>query len=136
MHTYSLNFPGAGVYYIALRINDDLISYKAVQIAYGERVSSIIYRGSDTPAQLKHAADEKTISFAPGDILYSSAFSGRNATIVTSSPTADKIYFVYFYECIDADDRSYKITVIDDKIWMAENSCLSASCKSGCIRLH
>ncbi len=121
MHTYSLTFPGAGVYYIALRINDELISYKAVQTGSGERESSIIYRGSDNPGLLKHAADEKTISFEPGDILYSSAFSGRNTTIVTNSPTADKIYFVYFYECIDADDRSYKITVIDDKIWMAEN---------------
>ena len=96
MHTYSLTFPGAGVYYIALRINDELISYKAVQTGSGERESSIIYRGSDNPGLLKHADDEKTISFEPGDILYSSAFSGRNTTIVTNSPTADKIYFVYF----------------------------------------
>lgn len=120
-HTYQLNFPGAGIYLVSLKKSDGTLTFKTVQMKSKSNECKIVYQGSESNGSLKHAVPDKSMIYEPGDILYSTAYSGNKATVVTGSPTADEIYLVDFYACTDADGRNYRIVVTGDLVWMAEN---------------
>jgi len=126
-HNYRINFPGEGMYFISVFKNDGILTFKTFQYASKRKECSIIYEGSKAQQQSKHALIEKAMIYTPGDILYSSVHSVKNTTVMTDSPSSDMIYFIDFFACVDADNRNYKVVVIDKMIWMAENlACLPA----------
>jgi uncharacterized protein (TIGR02145 family) len=44
-----------------------------------------------------------------------------NTTIITETPTVSKIFDVEFVNCIDKDNKSYKVVKIGKQWWMEEN---------------
>ena len=120
-HAFRVNFPGEGIYLVSVKKSDEILTFKTVQMKSRWNECKIVYNGSENTGLLKHAVPKKSMIYEPGDILYSTAHSGNNITVVTGSPTADEIYLVDFYTCSDADGRNYRIVVIDDLVWMAEN---------------
>jgi uncharacterized protein (TIGR02145 family) len=83
--------------------------------------SRIEYAGSKNLKQFKSVTAGKTLGFTLGDILHYSVFSGKNNTIVSDSPKADKVYSVEFFECKDQDNLNYPIVKIGNQWWMASN---------------
>jgi len=120
-HNYLLNFPGTGMYFVSVLNNDSQLTFKTFQMANKNTECSVIYNGSESSVQYKGANLEKTLIFERGDLLYCSAHSVNNTTILAESPGSDMIYFVDFIACVDADNRNYKIVIIGKMIWMAEN---------------
>jgi uncharacterized protein (TIGR02145 family) len=120
-HIYRISFPGEGIFFVSVFKNNGQLTFKTFQMATEKTECSIIYTGSESSIQLKNGNSEKTLNFERGDLLYCSAHSGNNTTILTDSPGSDMIYFIDFFACIDADKRNYKVVVIDKMIWMAEN---------------
>jgi uncharacterized protein (TIGR02145 family) len=120
-HMFTLKFPVNGLYVISVLKDDGRLSFKVSSTGTKIQDSKIDYNGSESLKQLKGALTSKTLSFTQGDILLYSIFSGKNNTIITDSPTATKVYFPEFYECLDPDKQSYAIVKIGDQWWMAKN---------------
>jgi uncharacterized protein (TIGR02145 family) len=131
LHYYLVKFPVTGIYYLVVMKSEGSVSCKAVCTGVKIQSTNITYEGSKklnvnkVTNWLKTAPFGKTMNYSQGDILYYSAVSGKNNTILTDSPNASKVYYVEFYECIDTDKMNYPVIKIGTQWWMARNmACL------------
>jgi uncharacterized protein (TIGR02145 family) len=120
-HRFQVKFPGTGIYTVYVLKNSGPIGFKAVCTGVKMQECHIEYVGSESPKLLKSAKAGKTLGFTLGDILYYSVFSGKNNTIVSDSPTANKVFSVEFFECRDQDNLNYPIVKIGNQWWMTKN---------------
>lgn len=127
LHRFLVQFPVAGIYFLAVMKSEGSISYKAVCNGIKIQRTRIAYEGGEKlkfhehSLGLKSGTAEKKMTYLQGDILFCSAFSGAKNTVMTDSPKARKIYDVEFYECRDYDKRNYSIVKIGSQWWTVEN---------------
>jgi uncharacterized protein (TIGR02145 family) len=120
-HRFKIYFPENGIYNVTVLKNDGSLSSKAVCMKPEVTKCGIDYTGTDYKDLIKNAVVGKTLSYAQGDILNCSAYSGKNNTIIADSPTTTKIYLAEFYVCKDPENQSYPIVKIGEQWWMAKN---------------
>lgn len=126
-HRFHVKFPTSGIYYVSLLSSIKRISCKVVCTIEKSQICGINYEGYELTNSfnnnmpIKSTTTEKIITYTFGDRLRYSVFSGKNNTIITDSPTTDKIYRVEFFECTDPDKNSYPIVKIGKQWWMAKN---------------
>ncbi len=127
-HSFELEFPELGIYFLSVLKSDGATIYKAIYNGMRKQNTSINYLGgeiSDTRSsdtdKLKNASVSKTLEFTAGDIIHYSFYSGVNNTIMTDIPEISKTIDVEFVSCLDRGNRSYKVVKIGGQWWMAEN---------------
>ncbi|HAQ18209.1 MAG TPA: hypothetical protein DCR40_03130 [Prolixibacteraceae bacterium] len=120
-HRFNITFPAVGIYHVSTQKEDGSLSFKAICLQINGSDIDIQYIGTEINFSVKNATVGKTMSYAQGDILNCSAFSGKNNTIIADSPTATKVYSVEFYECKDSENNNYPIVKVGTQWWMAKN---------------
>ncbi len=120
-HTFKINFPVNGVYYLSIVKSKRPYILKIISLGIKIQKCDISYNGSESSTRLKNAIPGKILNYSQGDILHYSVFSIKNNTIFTDSPGNNKVYTIDFFECSDNDKRSYSAVKIGNQVWMAEN---------------
>ncbi|HOS90464.1 MAG TPA: FISUMP domain-containing protein [Prolixibacteraceae bacterium] len=120
-HKFHITFPGTGLFIFSVFKDDGLLSFKVASMDSEVHNCNIEYSGGDILKSIKRATADITLGYAEGDNILYSIFSNKNNTIITDFPTVSKIYSVEFHECIDPDNKSYRIGKISNQWWMAEN---------------
>jgi uncharacterized protein (TIGR02145 family) len=120
-HYFQVFFPDEGIYNVSVLKDDGNLGFKAISSGVKHQAGKIEYAGNANKETMKNATLLKSLGFKPGDQLLFSLFSGKNNTIITDSPTAQRAYSVEFQECIDSEKQSYPVVKIGTQWWMAEN---------------
>jgi uncharacterized protein (TIGR02145 family) len=116
LNQFNISTNKNGLYILNISGNQTKFSQKIISTKNHQSPDKIEYYGySSMPPKEKSAKTEE------GDLIFFFVYSGDNITKIADSPTESKTYEVEFYECKDADGKSYPIVQIGDQWWMTEN---------------
>ena len=105
-----------GLYILNITGNQTKFSQKIISSKNNQSLNKIEYNGYSSISPI-----EKSAKIEGGELIHFIVYSGDNITKIADSPTESKTYEVEFYECKDADGKSYPIVQIGEQWWMAEN---------------
>ena len=116
IHQFNISTNNNGLYILNITGNQTKFSQKIISIQNNQSVNKIEYNGYSSMSPL-----EKSTKIEGDELIHFYVYSGDNITKIADSPTESKNYEVEFYECKDADGKSYPIVQIGDQWWTAEN---------------
>lgn len=125
IHQFNISTNNNGLYILNVTGNQTKISQKIISSNNSRSLNKIEYNGYSSLA-----SKEKSAKTEGDEIIHFIVYSGDNITKIADSPTESKTYEVEFYDCKDADGKSYPIVQIGDQWWMAENLVYNAG--DGC----
>lgn len=116
IHQFNISTNNNGLYILNVTGNQTKFSHKIISAKNNQSQNKIEYSGYSSMSSI-----EKSAKAEGGELIHFYVYSGENITKIVDSPTESKTYEVEFYECKDADGKSYPIVQIGDQWWMAEN---------------
>jgi uncharacterized protein (TIGR02145 family) len=128
VHTFSLQLPGSGIYFVTVQKSNVPLSFKVVSRESKKLSTIILYTGRSEQVfsisggtQLKSTTVGKNLYYKEGDNIMYTLFSMKNTTVMVEKPTVSKTFQIPFYACTDNDNNNYKTITIGNQVWTVEN---------------
>ena len=133
-YTFSLSGLKSGSYLLKINSGAETRKSKIICVSDGSGIAEI-NRNTSSLVDMEIAQKQEVVStksiqgnksevvmvYSEGDHILVKAYDGIYSSYSVLDPTLSNAFIILFNPCIDADGKSYPVTQIGSKFWMAEN---------------